>query len=117
MSKGPSRQGNITQTTINPTQQAHLPVLQTGWNASQNLYQNSPYGYYPGQTMADQNNWLNTGYNNLANTGSSIDQTLRPLFNSVLGSAAGNGINGIYNSPAFAGLSDIGSGGNAYLRQ
>lgn len=111
--KGPSSQGNITQTTTNPTQSAQLPFLTSGWEAASDLYQNSPYTYNPNQTLATPNFWLPTGYNELAAAGANAGQML-PQGMDLFGFISRGGT-GIQNSPAATGLSNIAYGGNPYL--
>lgn len=105
--------GNTTTTTINPTQQAQLPFLQSGWGSAQDLYNNNPYSYYPNQTLATPNSYLPQGYNSLAGS-AQTGMDMLPGINSLF-SGMTSGVNNIYNSPAFSGLSDIASGSNAYL--
>ena len=113
--KGGSKpSGNTTTTTINPTQQAQLPFLQSGWGSAQDLYNNNPYSYYPGTTLATPNAYLPQGYNDLFGAASNASNTLLPGINSLFSGLTSGG-NNIYASPAFAGLSDIASGTNAYL--
>jgi len=107
--------GTTTTQTVNPTQFAQLPYLQSGWGSAQDLYQNTPYSYYPNQTLASPNSWLPTGYNQLATAGS-VGNNMIPGINDLF-SGMTSGVNNIYNSPAFSGLSDIGAGTNAYLQQ
>jgi hypothetical protein len=108
--KGPSSSGSITQNTINPTQQAQLPFLQSGWNQAQQLSGNDPFEYYPGQTLAPQNPWMGTGFNDVALTGNAVDQTLRPAGNNIFFNAA-NGSAGVQNSPAYTILQALAGGG------
>lgn len=110
---GPS--GVTTTTSVNPTQQAQLPFLQSGWGAAQDLYQNSPYSYYPGQTLATPNFWLPTGYNELAAAGANAGSMLPQATDQLNYFTAGGG--GIQNSPAAVGLSNIAYGGNPFLTQ
>lgn len=111
--KGPS--GTTTTTSVNPTQQSQLPFLTSGWGSAQDLYQNNPYGYYPGTTLATPNAYLPTGHVLLGSAGSNAGFLIPGIF----GTAANftSGVNNIYSSPAFSGLSDIASGANAYLGQ
>ena len=115
MPSGGKGGGTTTTQTVNPTQAAQLPYLQSGWGSAQNLYQNTPYSYYPGTTLATPNAYLPGGYNQLAAAGQAGSDMI-PGINSLF-SGMTNGVNNIYNSPAFAGLSDIASGANAYLQQ
>lgn len=109
--KGPS--GNTTTTTVNPTQQAQLPYLTTGWGAAQDLFTNNPYTYFPGQTLATPNYWLPQGYNTLATAGQTGSDMLSGI-NSMFSGITGSG-NNLYASPAYSGLVDLASGTNANL--
>jgi hypothetical protein len=114
MPSGGSKGGGHTTTqTVNPTQASQLPFLTSGWQAAQDLFQNNPYSYYPGTTLATPNSLLPAGYNSLAamaETGNGMIPGINSLFSGMT-----SGVNNIYSSPAFSGLSDIASGTNAYL--
>ena len=102
-------QTNATSTAINPVQVAQQPYLNYGWGQAQNLYQNNPQTYYPGQTLADYippNPLQAAGYNALYDTGQSVDQTLRPMTNQVYTMAEGGQYGGQYN-PAYGGYSAL----------
>lgn len=86
MSKGSSQPAGVTNVT-NPAQVAQQPYLNFGYQAAQDLYQNNPQSYYPGQTLA-QNQNQQQGYQNLVNTGQALDDWLRPTANTVFGQAA-----------------------------
>lgn len=108
--KGPTSSGNITQTTVNPTQQAQLPFLEgkpdaglNGWSGATTLTANDPLQYYPGQTLADFNPAVSTGYNYLVNNGLANEQSLRPAGNQAYLNATTGGY-GVQNSPAYSGL-------------
>ena len=48
MSKGPSQTGTQTTTSVDPRAQYQAPYLQTGWDASKSVFQNTqlnPQGY------------------------------------------------------------------------
>lgn len=103
MSKG-SGKTNVTQTTIDPTQQAQLPFLTETWNQAKNLYQNQPLQYYPGQTLTD---WGRpeqiSGYQDLNNAGLNYKNNLLNPTNAGYLNAVSGGM-GVENSPAYAGL-------------
>src|SRR3954471_10296142 len=109
-SKGPS--GNTTQTTINPTQQAQLPYLQQGWGQAKNLYETiGGPRYFPGETMAPYtapSNYLNQGYQGLADTARSVDQNVRPMANNAWFNSLNN--TGYENSPAYARMKTLAEG-------
>ena len=112
MPKGSAPAGTTTSQTVNPTAAAQLPFLQDYWSGAQTAYQNNPQSYYPGQTLADfvpTNPMLTQGYQNLANTGASLDQSLRPLANQAWGNIAGGGA-GYQNSPAYSGYQAYATG-------
>lgn len=74
-----SKPTNVTQTTVNPAQQAQQPYLNFGWGEAQNLYQNNPQSYYPGQTLSTfrgPSPWVTEGYQNLYGAGQNIDAGL-----------------------------------------
>ncbi|HEX6840809.1 MAG TPA: hypothetical protein VF113_04745 [Stellaceae bacterium] len=106
--KGPSSSGNITQTTINPTQQAQLPFLTAGFQHAQDLYNNNPLQYYPGQTLATFNPNIASGYNNLIGVLPGINSGVVGPGNDAFTNAVSGGY-GISNSPAFAALNGIGT--------
>jgi hypothetical protein len=109
-SKGPS--GNTTQTTINPTQQAQLPYLQQGWGQAKNLYETiGGPRYFPGDTMAPYttpSNFLNQGYQGLADTARANDAGLRPQANNAWFNSLNN--TGYENSPAYARMKTLAEG-------
>src|SRR5678816_2910216 len=107
--KGSKPSGTTTQTTINPTQQAQLPFLRQGWNTATNLAANNPYQYYPGQTLANYNPFITSGYEGQINNGVVANQTLNPQ----LDYAVAGGM-GIQNSPAAPGLSGLAYHSNPY---
>lgn len=113
MSKGPSQAGNITQTSTNPTQQAQLPYLQSGWGNAQNLYNTNPYTYYPGQTYAPPNPNVYGGYQSTLDTAAGASNSLIPSANNMFYGAANGGM-GMYNSPAYNGLAQMGMGTSPY---
>jgi hypothetical protein len=116
-SKGSKPAGTTTQTTINPTQQAQLPYLQQGWGAAQSLYNNQPVmPYYPGTTMAPWNPAVQQGYQDIYNTGASIDQGLRPQTNAAYNTAITGGY-GVNNSPAYGAYQQFMAGTNPYQQQ
>jgi hypothetical protein len=116
-SKGSQPAGTTTQTTINPTQQAQLPYLQQGWGAAQSLYNNQPVmPYYPGTTMAPWNPAVQQGYQDIYNTGASIDQGLRPQTNAAYNTAITGGY-GVNNSPAYGAYQQFMAGTNPYQQQ
>src|SRR5580765_6712042 len=78
MGSGPS---NITQTTVNPLQQAQTPFLLQGWNQAKNLYEQFPQNYTPNQTLASNNPGQVQGYSNIFGTGQAIDASMRPYGN------------------------------------
>lgn len=103
--KGPSSSGNITQTTVNPTQAAQLPFLRGdnvpngGWNAAAYNAEHNPIQYYPGQTRADDNPATGAGYDQLLNRGwNSLNSTV-PAGDAAYNYAVGGGM-GVQNSPA-----------------
>lgn len=67
-----------TQTTTNPSQMAQQPYLNFGYGEAQNLYNNNPQSYYPGQTLA-QNPMQQGGYENIYNAGQVMQQNYLPL--------------------------------------
>jgi hypothetical protein len=102
VSKGSSPAGSTTQTSVNPTQQVQLPFLQTGSNNAQNLYNNNPMSYYPGQTLADfraPNAFVGDAYNQMYNVGQGLNAFL-PGYNAAYSSAIGGGMGGAA-SPAY----------------
>lgn len=116
--KGPSQSGNITQTTVNPTQQAQLPFLVgqpgngiNGWGGAATLARTDPLQYFPGQTLA-QDSSLFSGYNALAGAGNGLSNSLIPVGNGAFLNAATGGM-GIGNSPAYPGLNQIAFGNSA----
>ena len=112
MSKGSAPAGNTTTQTVNPTAQAQLPFLQDYWSGLQTAYQNNPQSYYPGQTLADfvpTNPQLTQGYQNLAGTGASLDDWMRPAANNAWGTLASGGA-GYQNSPAYGGYNAFATG-------
>ena len=110
--KGSKPAGTTTQTTINPTQQAQLPFLQQGWGSAQSLYNNQPVmPYYPGATMAPWNPAVQQGYQDVYNTGASIDQGLRPQTNAAYNTAVTGGY-GVNNSPAYSAYQSFAQGTN-----
>ena len=99
---GKPSQQNVTSTAVNPVQTAQQPYLNYQWEQAKNLQQNNPQSYYPGQTLAgwaSPNPLQTLGYQNIYNTGQSIDQTLRPQTNQVYGQATG-GQYGLAGNPA-----------------
>src|SRR5580765_5010047 len=106
MGSGPS---NITQTTVNPLQQAQQPFLLQGWNQAKNLYEQFPQNYTPNQTLAENNPGQVQGYSNIFGTGQSLDTGLRPNANRVFTDAAA-GQYGYQNSPATPYYQDFSTG-------
>lgn len=106
--KGSIQQGAPT-TTVNPAQVSQQPYLDYGYQQSQNLYQNQPQQYYPGQTLATPSPYTAQGYNDIYNTGQSIDQSLRPTTNAAYTQAATGGY-GVQNSPAYGGYQSYATG-------
>jgi hypothetical protein len=103
---GSSPSGNTTTTTINPTQQAQLPFLVGardnaggGWNRAAFLADNNPLQYYPGQTLADFNPNLGSGYQSLIDTGLGLGSAVQGPANAAFNSAVSGGY-GVQNSPA-----------------
>lgn len=117
MSKGSSPSGTTTQTTINPVSQAQLPFLQAGWNQAQNLFDQVPYQYYPGQTLANPSPDLTAGYADMIDranvlSGDIVSPATRAFQQGVGGGAS------VTNSPAFGAFQNIiGGTGNPGLDQ
>lgn len=121
MTKGNTPAGNttVTQNTVNPVQQAQLPYLMgqpghgiQGWNGASVLTGTDPYQYYPNQTLANFDPSISQGYQDLINN---------PNFNTsnAANNAFLNGVGGnysVFNSPAYNGLSAIGSGAGSPLQ-
>ena len=98
-------QTNATCTAINPVQQAQQPYLNYGWGQAQNLYQNNPQTYYPGQTLADYippNTLQTQGYQDLYNTGQNVTAGMWPTANTAFQQAA-SGQYGGQSNPAYGG--------------
>jgi hypothetical protein len=85
--------------TTNPTAAAQLPFLQDVWGKAQSLYNTQP-GITPQLTQA---------YQDYANTGTSIDQSLRPVTNATYNTALTGGY-GVQNSPAYPYLTPLAGG-------
>ena len=100
---GKPSQTNATSTAINPVQVAQQPYLNYGWGQAQNLYQNNPQTYYPGQTLADYippNTLQTQGYQDLYNTGQNVTAGMWPTANTAFQQAVGGQYGGAYN-PAY----------------
>jgi hypothetical protein len=99
VSKGSGSPTMVNQT--NPAQVAQQPYLNFGWGQAQNLYQNNPQTYYPGQTLAPYmapNPAQQQGYQALYNAGAgNVMQGLEPQANALFGQAAGGGMSGAAN--------------------
>lgn len=105
---GPSSSGNITQTTTNPTQAAQLPFLSGLWSNAQTNAQNNPFQYYPGQTLANQDPNLSSGYNSIAGAAGS-NASNYPAISGSLNSTLG------YGSGAQGNLAATASGSNPFM--
>jgi hypothetical protein len=100
---------NVTQTQVNPVQQAMQPYLNYGWGQAQSLYQNNPQTYYPGQTLADYippNSLQTQGYQDLYNTGQNVTAGMWPTANTAFQQAASGQYGGQYN-PAYGGYAAL----------
>jgi len=99
MGKGSSPAGQITKTQTDATQQLQMPYLQQMWGGAQNLYQNNPMQYYPGQTLATAGQQPQiSGYQNMYNNAYNTNANL-PAVNQAYNTALGGGY-GAANNPA-----------------
>lgn len=94
------------------TQQAYQPItpfLQGGWTAAQNLFNQNPLSYYPGQTLAQSGRPETTGaYQGLYNQGANYSGFAQPSYDAY-GRIVGGGAN-VQNSPAYSGLQGFAGG-------
>jgi len=115
---GKPSQTNATSTAINPVQVAQQPYLNYGWGQAQNLYQNNPQTYYPGQTLADYippNTLQTQGYQDLYNTGQNVTAGMWPTANTAFQQAASGQYGGQYN-PAYGGYAQLAGGSGPVMQ-
>lgn len=104
-SKGPSGSTTVTQTNT----PFNAPYLNGLYQNVANDYTQYPVNYYPGQTLATFDPNLQSGYQNLAQTGAYGAQTLGPVANSTLTNILSGGVQD-WNGPAYSGFQNFASG-------
>lgn len=100
--------GSSTQTVKQDTTPWNSSYLTNLFDEAKNIYANDKVKYYPDQTLYIDPR-LESAYSNQYAASNNILDTLVPAGNSIFNDAA-YGRMGIYNSPAYSGLSDISTG-------